>query len=126
MTCCANTVPSRSSKTGSSLAVRVGKLPPVVHSSLYLPEPVYEALRRIAFDERVKIHDLAITPCSSVVAFPPLMALEPGRNDEAVRGSPRPAVALLAVGTRVKFLNRFSRARARPYAQESPRANCSF
>jgi hypothetical protein len=25
--------------------------------SLYLPEPVYEALRKVAFDERVKIHD---------------------------------------------------------------------
>jgi hypothetical protein len=31
--------------------------PSIVHSSLYLPEPVYEALRRITFDERVKIHD---------------------------------------------------------------------
>jgi hypothetical protein len=27
---------------------------------LYLPEPVYEALRKIAFDERVKIHDLVL------------------------------------------------------------------
>ena len=24
----------------------------IVHSSLYLPEPVYEALRKIAFEER--------------------------------------------------------------------------
>ena len=32
----------------------------IVHSSLYLPEPVYEALRKIAFDERVKIHDLVL------------------------------------------------------------------
>ena len=34
--------------------------PSIVHSSLYLPEPVYEALRKIAFDERVKIHDLVL------------------------------------------------------------------
>ena len=34
--------------------------PSIVHSSLYLPEPVYEALRKIAFDERLKIHDLVL------------------------------------------------------------------
>jgi hypothetical protein len=34
--------------------------PAVVHSSLYLPEPVYEALRETAFHERCKIHDLAL------------------------------------------------------------------
>jgi hypothetical protein len=34
--------------------------PSVVHSSLYLPEPVYEALRRIAFEERLKIHDVVL------------------------------------------------------------------
>jgi hypothetical protein len=32
----------------------------VVHSSLYLPEPVYEALRETAFKERCKIHDLVM------------------------------------------------------------------
>ena len=32
----------------------------MVHSSLYLPEPVYEALRKIAFEERLKIHDLVL------------------------------------------------------------------
>jgi hypothetical protein len=32
----------------------------VVHSSLYLPEPVYEALRKIAFEERLKIHDVVL------------------------------------------------------------------
>jgi hypothetical protein len=34
--------------------------PDIVHSSLYLPEPVYEALRETAFKERCKIHDLVI------------------------------------------------------------------
>ena len=34
--------------------------PSVVHSSLYLPTPVYQALREIAFNERVKIHDLVM------------------------------------------------------------------
>jgi hypothetical protein len=34
--------------------------PDVVHSSLYLPEGVYEALRETAFHERCKIHDLVM------------------------------------------------------------------
>jgi hypothetical protein len=34
--------------------------PPIVHSSLYLPAAVYEALREIAYDERVKIHDVVL------------------------------------------------------------------
>jgi hypothetical protein len=34
--------------------------PDVVHSSLYMPEPVYEALREIAFHERLKIHDVVM------------------------------------------------------------------
>jgi hypothetical protein len=32
--------------------------PDIVHSSVYLPEPVYEALREAAFYERCKIHDI--------------------------------------------------------------------
>ena len=34
--------------------------PSTVHSSLYLPQPVYEALRKIAFEERLKIHDVVL------------------------------------------------------------------
>jgi hypothetical protein len=33
-------------------------MPAIVHSSMYLPEPVYEALREAAFKERCKIHDI--------------------------------------------------------------------
>src|SRR5262249_7098949 len=32
--------------------------PDIVHSSVYLPEAAYEALREAAFKERCKIHDL--------------------------------------------------------------------
>jgi hypothetical protein len=32
----------------------------IKHTSVYLPEAAYEALRRVAFDERRKIHDLLI------------------------------------------------------------------
>jgi hypothetical protein len=34
--------------------------PDIVHSSLYMPESVYEALREAAFKERCKIHDLVM------------------------------------------------------------------
>jgi hypothetical protein len=34
--------------------------PGIKHTSVYLPETAYEALRRVAFDERRKIHDLLI------------------------------------------------------------------
>jgi hypothetical protein len=32
--------------------------PDIKHTSVYLPETAYEALRQVAFDERRKIHDL--------------------------------------------------------------------
>lgn len=34
--------------------------PGIVHSSLYLPDALYEALRKAAFQERRKIHDIAL------------------------------------------------------------------
>jgi hypothetical protein len=34
--------------------------PGIVHSSVYLPEPIYEALREAAFKERCKIHDIVL------------------------------------------------------------------
>jgi hypothetical protein len=33
---------------------------PIVHTSVYLPEPLYEGLREAAFKERVKIHDIVL------------------------------------------------------------------
>jgi hypothetical protein len=39
----------------------------VIHSSLYLPAPVYEVLRKIAFDERTKIHDLVMQGIETVL-----------------------------------------------------------
>jgi len=33
----------------------------VQHTSIYIPRPVYERLREIAFHERVKIHDLIMS-----------------------------------------------------------------
>ena len=43
----------------SARPVRLPSGPPS-SLKLYLPEPVYEALRKIAFDERVKIHDVVL------------------------------------------------------------------
>jgi hypothetical protein len=34
--------------------------PGIVHTSVYLPEAVHEALRVAAFKERVKIHDIVL------------------------------------------------------------------
>ena len=34
--------------------------PGIVHTSLYLPEALYEALREAAFRERCKIHDIVL------------------------------------------------------------------
>jgi hypothetical protein len=34
--------------------------PGIVHTSLYLPEALYEGLREAAFKERLKIHDIVL------------------------------------------------------------------
>jgi hypothetical protein len=34
--------------------------PAIVHTSVYLPEAVYEGLRETAFRERCKIHDIVL------------------------------------------------------------------
>jgi hypothetical protein len=57
--------------------------PDVVHSSLYLPEPVYEALRETAFKERRKIHDLVIEGIGLALrkrGYPSIDALKAGRK----------------------------------------------
>ena len=33
---------------------------PIIHTSVYLPEAVHEALRQVAFKERCKIHDIVL------------------------------------------------------------------
>ena len=57
----AKQTPTTRKRTGATGAVRSRpERPSIVHSSLYLPQPVYEALRKIAFDERLKIHDVVL------------------------------------------------------------------
>ena len=50
------------SRRRSAPAKPVGRRarPDIVHTSVYLPEVTYEALRRVAFDERCKIHDVVL------------------------------------------------------------------
>ena len=47
---------------GSAPAKATGRWsrPDIKHTSVYLPEAAYEALRQVAFDERRKIHDLLL------------------------------------------------------------------
>jgi hypothetical protein len=49
--------------------------PDIKHTSVYLPEAAYEALRQVAFDERRKIHDLLIEGVEPVLkkrGYPPI------------------------------------------------------
>jgi len=55
----------------------------IVHSSLYLPEPVYEALRKIAFEERLKIHDLVLERIDAALrrrGYPSVESLKAGKK----------------------------------------------
>ena len=57
--------------------------PDVVHSSLYLPEAVYEALRETAFKERCKIHDRVMQGIDLALrrrGYPPIEGLKAGKR----------------------------------------------
>jgi hypothetical protein len=50
--------PKRSAANGTG--GKQTERPSIVHYSLYVPEAVHEALRKIAFEERLKIHDVVM------------------------------------------------------------------
>jgi hypothetical protein len=55
----------------------------IVHTSLYLPEPVYEALRKIAFEERLKIHDVVLEEIDVALrrrGYPSVETLKAGKK----------------------------------------------
>jgi hypothetical protein len=57
--------------------------PHIRHSSLYLPEAVYEALRETAFKERCKIHDLVMEGIGLALrkrGYPPIDDLKAERK----------------------------------------------
>ena len=60
-------LPKRRNRPRAETPSRPPERPAVIHSSLYLPAPVYEALRQIAFDERAKIHDLVMQGIEAVL-----------------------------------------------------------
>jgi hypothetical protein len=53
---------------------------------LYLPEPVYESLRKIAFEERLKIHDLVLEGIDAALRRRgyPSRTSRPGRNGRSL------------------------------------------
>ena len=51
------TVPALAQRNGRE---GQGRRPGIKQQTAYLPEPVYEQLRRLAFDERRKMHDYLI------------------------------------------------------------------
>ena len=56
---------------------------PIIHSSIYLPEPVYEALRKIAFEERLKIHDIVLEGIEAALrrrGYPSVDSLKAGKR----------------------------------------------
>jgi hypothetical protein len=68
---------------GASADRKQAERPSIVHSSLYLPEPVYEALRKIAFEERLKIHDVVLEGIDLALrrrGYPSVDSLKPGRK----------------------------------------------
>ena len=54
----ARTPPRTATATGRPLGPK--RPPGIVHTSVYLPEAVYEGLREAAFRERCKIHDILL------------------------------------------------------------------
>jgi hypothetical protein len=76
--------PRTRKRTGATSAARTPtERSSIVHSSLYLPEPVYEALRKIAFDERIKIHDLVLEGIDAALrrrGYPSVESLKAGKR----------------------------------------------
>jgi hypothetical protein len=76
---------SKSGRAPSSASRKAaeGLQPRIRHSSLYLPELVYEALRETAFHERCKIHDLIMEGIGLALrkrGYPAMDDLKAGRK----------------------------------------------
>jgi hypothetical protein len=59
--------------------------PDIKHTSVYLPEAAYEALRQVAFDERRKIHDLLIEGVELALkkrGYPPIAEMKAKWRDQ--------------------------------------------
>ncbi len=71
-------------RSGAPVASRtVTDAPATVHTSLYLPRLVHDALREIAYDERVKIHDVVVEGIDAALkrrGYPPVESLKVGKK----------------------------------------------
>jgi hypothetical protein len=71
-------------RSGAPVASRRAvERPSTVHTSLYLPGRVHDALRKIAFDERLKIHDLMIEGIDAALkrrGYPSIESLKAGKK----------------------------------------------
>jgi len=68
---------------GATATRKQTERPSIVHTSLYLPEPVYEALRKIAFEERLKIHDVVLEGIDLALrrrGYPSIEGLKAGKK----------------------------------------------
>jgi hypothetical protein len=75
------TVPKHARSTGAARTPT--ERSSIVYSSLYLLEPVYESLRKIAFDERVKMHDLVLEGIDAALrrrGYPSVESLKIGKT----------------------------------------------
>jgi hypothetical protein len=78
----ARPTPRHTGVTGAARR-RQTERPSIVHTSLYLPEPVYEALRKIAFEERLKIHDVVLEGIDLALrrrGYPSIEGLKAGKK----------------------------------------------
>jgi len=75
---------SHANRSGAPVASRTAaETPHVVHSSLYLPGPVHDALREIAFRERCKIHDVIMQGIDTALrrrGYPSVERLKAGKK----------------------------------------------
>jgi hypothetical protein len=71
-------------RSGAPVASRTAvETLPTVHTSLYLPAPVHDAMRKIAYDERIKIHDLVIEGIDAALkrrGYPSIESLKAGKR----------------------------------------------
>jgi hypothetical protein len=55
----------------------------IVHTSIYVPRPVYQKLREIAFTQERKVHDIIMEGIDATLqkyGHPPIAALKNGAN----------------------------------------------
>ena len=63
--------------------VETPKTPATVHTSLYLPGPVHDALRKIAYDEHTKIYAVVIEGIDAALkrrGYPSIESLKAGKK----------------------------------------------